>query len=60
MSRVPVWQGSSDNIVGILLVKRLLGLVAAQRLSGRNRSPSPRQIPQAAPSALCAGHQGGR
>ena len=44
MSRVPVWQGSPDNIVGILLVKRLLGLVAAQRLSGRNRSPSPRQI----------------
>lgn len=44
MSRVPVWQGSPDNIVGILLVKRLLGLVAAQRLSGKNRSPSPRQI----------------
>jgi putative hemolysin len=44
MSRVPVWQGSPDNIVGILLVKRLLGLVAAQRLSGRHRSPSPRQI----------------
>ena len=44
LSRVPVWQGTPDNIVGILLVKRLLGLVAAQRLSGRSRSPSPRQI----------------
>ena len=44
MSRVPIWQGSPNNIVGILLVKRLLGLVAAQRISGRHRSPSPRQI----------------
>ena len=43
-SRVPVWQGSPNNIVGILLVKRLLSLVAAQHQSGRNRSPSPRQI----------------
>lgn len=43
-SRIPVWQGSPNNIVGILLVKRLLGLVAAQHHSGRNRSPSPRQI----------------
>ena len=44
LSRIPVWQGSPNNIVGILLVKRLLGLVAAQRLHGRGRSPSPRQI----------------
>ena len=44
ISRVPIWQGSPNNIVGILLVKRLLGLVAAQRMSGRSRSPSPRQI----------------
>jgi len=44
LSRVPVWQGSADNIVGILLVKRLLSIVAAQRLSGRKHSPSPRQI----------------
>jgi len=43
-SRIPVWQGRPNNIVGILLVKRLLGLVAAQHHSGRNRSPSPRQI----------------
>ena len=34
MSRVPVWQGSPDNIVGILLVKRLLGLVGDEELSG--------------------------
>ncbi|MEC8192886.1 MAG: hemolysin family protein [Myxococcota bacterium] len=44
LSRIPVWQGSPNNIVGILLVKRLLGLVSAQRLHGRTRSPSPRQI----------------
>jgi CBS domain containing-hemolysin-like protein len=44
LSRVPVWQGSPNNIVGILVVKRLLGLVAAQRLRGRGSSPSPRQI----------------
>jgi len=44
ISRIPVWQGTPNNIVGILLVKRLLGLVAAQRVSGRKRSPSPRQI----------------
>ena len=43
-SRIPVWQGSPNNIVGILLVKRVLGLVAAQHQSGKNRSPSPRQI----------------
>lgn len=43
-SRVPMWQGTPNNIVGILLVKRLLGLVAAQRTQGRTRSPSPRQI----------------
>jgi putative hemolysin len=33
-SRIPVWQGSPNNIVGILLVKRVLGLVAAQHQSG--------------------------
>jgi putative hemolysin len=43
-SRVPVWQGTPNNIVGILVVKRLLPLVAAQRMSARSRSPSPRQI----------------
>jgi len=44
LSRIPVWQGTPNNIVGILLVKRLLGLVSAQRLHGHSRSPSPRQI----------------
>jgi len=44
LSRIPVWQGRPNNIVGILLVKRLLGLVAVQRTRGRGRSPSPRQI----------------
>jgi CBS domain containing-hemolysin-like protein len=43
-SRVPVWQGSPNNIVGTLLVKRLLALVATQRSGGTSRTPSPRQI----------------
>ena len=43
-SRVPVWQGAPNNIVGILLVKRLLALVATQRTHGDNRNPNPRQI----------------
>jgi putative hemolysin len=43
-SRIPMWQGSPNNIVGILLVKRLLALVATQHQGGRNRSPSPRHI----------------
>ena len=44
LSRIPVWQDKPNNIVGILLVKRLLGLVIVQRTQGRGRSPSPRQI----------------
>jgi putative hemolysin len=43
-SRVPVWQGKPNNIVGILVVKRLLPLVAAQRRGTNRRSPSPRKI----------------
>ena len=60
MSRVPVWQGSPDNIVD----------PARQASPGAGRGPAsqrqkplaePKADPQAAPStALCAGHQGGR
>jgi len=50
-SRVPVWQGRPDNIVGILLIKKLLALIAVERSTqgnGRQRRadyhPSARQI----------------
>ena len=42
-SRVPVWQGSPDNIVGILLVKKLLPLLLVSREEGVS-TPSPRQL----------------
>jgi putative hemolysin len=50
-SRVPVWQGRPDNIVGILVIKKLLSLIAmehATHLEGRRQKgsyqPSPRQL----------------
>jgi putative hemolysin len=47
-SRVPVWHGRPDNIVGILMIKKLLGLIALERASPpnnvRTRHPSPRQL----------------
>jgi putative hemolysin len=49
-SRIPVWQGSQDNIIGILVVKRLLRLIASERSqideqTGRSSyQPGPRQI----------------
>ncbi len=50
-SRVPVWQGRPDNIVGILVVKKLLTLIARQRSSDGDRhgkhdryQPSVRQM----------------
>jgi len=47
-SRIPVWHGTQDNIVGILVVKRLLPLIRDSRTSESPetsmRQPSPRQI----------------
>ena len=42
-SRVPIWQGSPDNVVGILLVKKLLPLLLASRAADQG-PPSPRQL----------------
>jgi CBS domain containing-hemolysin-like protein len=40
-SRVPIWQGSSENIIGILLVKDLLPHLGSQ---GRKSGLTPRQL----------------
>jgi len=48
-SRIPVWHGTQNNIVGILVAKRLLPLMTASRTGETPdaqavRQPSPRQI----------------
>ena len=55
LSRIPVWSGSRDNIIGILIVKDLLPLLAEQA------PPSPRRLqrllhpPQFIPATKRAG-----
>ena len=48
-SRIPVWHGTQDNIVGVLVAKRLLPLMRSSRTgedaqSQVRRQPSPRKI----------------
>jgi CBS domain containing-hemolysin-like protein len=48
-SRIPVWHGTQDNIVGVLVAKRLLPLMTGSRTGGDpetqvRKQPSPRQI----------------
>jgi putative hemolysin len=55
-SRIPIWHGTRDNIVGILVAKRLLPLMQAGRTGEstpkrRPRQPSPRDLQQLLHSA---------
>jgi putative hemolysin len=48
-SRIPVWHGTQENIVGVLVAKRLLPLMSASRTGEDARTqvqkqPSPREI----------------
>src|SRR4029453_12213376 len=43
LSRIPVWSGTKDNIIGILIVKDLLPLLA------EGAPPSPRRIQRLCP-----------
>jgi CBS domain containing-hemolysin-like protein len=42
-SRIPMWQGHPDNIVGVLVAKKLLPLVRQSR-DGHSTTPNTRQI----------------